>query len=235
MAKYDVKFIYAWPLKAQLLAVALLCAVVLFLAYFFDLSNLSGTLTKSRSKEIQLKKEMAVIFKDEATIRTSLKYVQQIEQALQTLKKEIISYTKLPELLNQMLNIGEKHQIHFHLFSPEAQEVIKIMAVVIPEEPVKKGKALPKKNKEEPKSLEIYAKVPIKIIAVGSYHDLSTFISLVANMQHIVSIGNFTLTNENKNAVLGEALAKQALSQNLLTLELTLEVPFLREGKNATV
>ena len=57
------------------------------------------------------------------------------------------------------------------------------------------------------------------------------FISQVANMPSIIVIGDFTISNESSNALLGEKLAQQAEAQHLLSAEMTLDVYHTLENK----
>ncbi len=52
-------------------------------------------------------------------------------------------------------------------------------------------------------------------------------------MRWLVAIGDFTISTENKNDVLGAKLAQEANSGNLLTTELTLIVYLLPENTDA--
>lgn len=191
----NFKNIYEWPLITRILIIGLVCAVVFYLGYWLDTSSLNEDLENTQRKEEDIKEQLKLVISKEEMTKNELSQFDMLEKLLSQWQKRMITYSELPEILNQILKIGATNHLHFSLFNP-GQEV-------------KEGS---------------YLKVPIKVIAVGSYHQLGDFISQVANLPWIVVVGDFTLSKENKNDVLGAKLAEQATAENLLTAELTLEV-----------
>jgi len=202
MKGIDFKNIYEWPLIRRSLVIGLVCVVVFYFGYRWDLSSLGTSLTSNRQQESDLKNQLETVISKEATIRDYTSQYSDFQLLLNQWQKKMIRYNELPGLLNDILKMGANYQLYFSLVDPG--------------EDTKEGD---------------YYKVPIKIVAVGSYHQLSEFISQVANLPQILVISDFTISRENKNDELGAKLAAEATEKNLLTAELFLEVYHLPENQ----
>lgn len=195
MVKLNIKNFYDWPATTRRLIVGLLCIVVFYFAYTWDIDAIKSTLANKKNKESDLKKELELVVKKEITISNGLTQYKDLVNLLINWQKKFVQYSDLPELLNMILKIGSLNHVYFALFTPgeQAQD-------------------------------NYYYKVPIRIIALGSYHQLANFISQVANMSWIVVISDFNISTEAKNDVLGPKLAAHATEQNLLTAEINLNI-----------
>lgn len=197
----NFKNIHEWPLITRILIIGLICAVVFYLGYWWDVSNLNERLVNTEHQEQDIKDQLKLVITKEEKTKSDLSQFAKLEKLLKQWQNTLINYSELPEILNQILKIGATNHLYFSQFNP-AQEV-----------------------KEE----QHYLKVPIKVVVVGSYHQIADFISQVANLPWIVVVGDFTISKENKNDVLGSKLAERANAENLLTAELTLEVYHLAD------
>lgn len=196
----NIKNIYAWPLTTRLLILGLLFAVIFYLGYLWDLSSLRTELADVTQQENEIKQQIESVIKKEASIRNELSQFDILKKTLSIWQQKLVDYNELPSLLNEVLKIGATNHLYFALFNPESEE-----------------------------REDIYAKLPIKVIAVGNYHQIALFLSQVVNMPWIVVIGDFILTNENRNDVLGARLAEQANAQRLITAEVKLIVFYIPE------
>lgn len=195
MPNLNIKNIYEWPLVTRALIIGLVCAIVFYLGYLFDITDLAKKLTSSTEKYNDVKQQIHMVIEKENIIKNEVIHLGRSKNLLNQLQNQLINYRDIPQLLNEILKLGANNQIHFSLFSPE-------------------------KNSSQ----NNYFKMPIHIIAVGSYHQLAQFMSEIANMPWIVVIGEFTFSNDFKNDVLGAKLAEQAAVQNLLLADFKLEV-----------
>jgi type IV pilus assembly protein PilO len=202
MPKYNLNNIYEWPMTTRYLVVGLICAIVFYLGYGWDISALKTQIANAQAKEDELKSQLTFVINKQIKIEREAAQLPKMQASLVEWQKKLINYADLPELLNQILKLGGNNQLHFSQFNPGAE-----------------------------KKVDIYLKVPIKVIVVGGYHQLASFVSQVANMPWIVVVGDFTLSKENKNDVLGSKLAEQATAENLLTAEITLEVYHLIDAR----
>lgn len=191
----NIKNFYAWPLAIHMLIIFLICVLIFYFAYGWDITRLQSKLANSKEKESDLKQQLELVIRKQILTSKEISHYFKLEKLLVDWQKQLISYPQLPELLNDILKMGTSNQIYFSQFNPG----------------------------EETKET-IYLKLPIKVIAVGSYHQLANFISQIANMPAIVVINDFTISNENKNDVLGSKLAEEANTRHFLTAELLLDI-----------
>lgn len=195
MRNLNIKNIYEWPLVTRSLIIGLICAVFFYLGYLLDITDLDKELNNSKDKANDLKQQIQLIIEKQNIIKNEVSHLGQSKLMLNQLQKQIVNFNNIPQLLNEILKLGANNQLHFSLFSPEKDA-----------------------------SANTYYKLPIHVIVVGSYHQLAGFLSQVANLPWIVVIGDFTISNNFKNDVLGAKLAEQAVAQNLLMADLKLEV-----------
>lgn len=195
MAKYDLNNIYEWPITTRYLIVGLLCVVVFYLGYMWDIADMKARIANNQTKVADLKTQLEFVIDKEAKIEKETAQLPKLEENLIEWQKKLVNYGDLPELLSEILKIGANNQLHFILFNPGDE-----------------------------KKVDLYVKVPIKIIVVGGYHQLATFVSQVANMPLIVAIGNFSISKENKSDTLGAKLANDANDSNLLTAEFEFDI-----------
>lgn len=195
MKKLDLNNIHEWPLATRCVVIALLCVVVFYIGYKWDIASLQKKLQTTQAEESDLKLQYQAVIKKQMAARAELTYFNEIGVLLTQWQQKLIRYNEIPELLNQILKIGNNNSLYFSLFDP--------------------GDATDDNH---------YQKIPIKIIAVATYHQLADFISQIANLPWIIVIDNFSISSDNKNDVLGNKLAETANSQNLLTLNLMLDI-----------
>ena len=205
MSKFDLNTIYEWPIMTRGLIILLLCAVVFYLGFYLDLSSMNNKLTSEKNTENDLKQQIKLVVDKESQVTHSLSRFDAMTTLQQQWQKSIINHANLPELLNEILKIGANNNLHFSHFSPG--------------NPIKEGS---------------YLKIPIKIVVAGDYHQVSSFMSQIANLPWIVVIGNFSLSTQNKAEVLGAELAKEADTQKWLTTLLQLEVYYIAEKSKAS-
>lgn len=196
--RYDLKRVYEWPLSLQLVLIAPLCALIFYLAYFLDYTSLNKDLITARTQENDLKQQLQLIFEQEAQLQQDVAQGSEFKIMLKEWQKKLITPAKLPDLLNEILKIGTVNGIKFDSLNPGDQ--------------TKDG---------------IYFKVPIKIIAVGGYHQMANFVSQLVNMQTLMTIQNIIIGKINQVAGTKTLEQQTGATTNTLGLELTLEVYYL--------
>lgn len=240
MKKMTLNNIYEWPLMTRILLLGLVFSAALYLGYRYDLTAQMKKLSQAEQQEVDIKQQIELVFRKNEIIKSEVARLPELRTALVQMGKELVTYNELPELLNGILKLGGDNHLFFSLFAPGAS-----VKVAMPE-PVKDASTdnsapaanaapTPAATSEpaapEPPKRFLFAKVPIKVVLVGTYHQIADFISQVANMPSIIVIGDFTISNESSNALLGEKLAKQAEAQHLLSAEMTLDVYHTLENK----
>lgn len=191
--------LYEWPWSRKIIFLAIIFTIIFYLGVWFDIYSLKDELQKSRNQEVVLKRQLDSSLEKVVIGFNDVSSLTKYQFDLQNWQNTLVQYKDLPELLNQILQIGQANNISFVLFAPQ-------------EKIVARGQ---------------YVNVPIKVIAVGSFHQMAVTFSQIANIKTIVSIGKFVMSNTNKPDVLGADLAKKATSENLLTAEFMLELYYI--------
>lgn len=189
--KYDVRQIYDWPLILRSVVIGVVCLLVFCLGYFVDFSSLFDQLKAAKQQEIELKSQFISLSEKVRQINSDLEKFPALSGALEQSQKKLITSSELSELLSEILKMGAQNELEFNSFSPGTE--------------TKDG---------------IHFKVPIKVVAVGTYDQIASFISQVANMDRIVSVGSVVLMKKDPNKFAME----QAAMGNRLTVEMVLDV-----------
>ena len=167
----DINNIPAWPTPIKIGGIALICVVLLFLGYYFLISDELDQYSQEQKKEETLKQT----FLDKKALAINLPaYKQQMEdmhQQFGTLLRQLPNKTEVPNLLVDITQAGLGRGLNFVLFKPE---------------------------KEKPQ--EFYAELPISIKVTGSYHELGQFVSDLAALPRIVTVGDINITTDAKSS-----------------------------------
>jgi type IV pilus assembly protein PilO len=170
MKNYDLKKIYEWPFLAQIFMVSVLSLSIVYLGYLVDLLPLKEEINTTISQEEDLKQQYKVSLDQQVSITSDILLLPKLEQLLNQWEKHFITAAELPSLLDTILKSGQENGLKFNLFDPGSE--------------VKKGK---------------YVMIPLRINTAGTYDQIASFMSDVANMSKLVVIGNFAISNENES------------------------------------
>lgn len=169
----DPQDIASWPLPIKIVGIVIVCGLLLFLGYYFLIADELTSLDQEQAKEEGLKKT----YSEKITLAVNLPaYKQQMEdmhQQFGTLLRQLPNKTEVPNLLVDITQAGLGRGLGFVLFKPE---------------------------KEKP--LEFYAELPINIKVTGGYHEMGQFVSDLAALPRIVTIGNIEITADPKTSTL---------------------------------
>lgn len=171
MKNIDLNSIYRWPLSRQLIVFIIIFIVVFYLGYRFMLSGIFLQLEEAERQELDLKQQISLAITKENTLNQEIMQFKKFEQLLARWQAKLITEAEVPQLLNEILKIGAANQITFSLFNP-SDEIVE----------------------------GAYEKVVIKITAVGTYHHIANFVSQLANLNKVVAIKDFSLTNDKNVA-----------------------------------
>lgn len=161
----DFNNIGSWPLPARILAIALICAAVIFAGYWFDTKEQIQVLEQAQAKEQELKQSFEKKQADAANLEAYRQQMKEMEKTFGALLLKLPSKTEIAELLVDISRVGLDSGLEFELFKP-GQEVRK----------------------------DFYAEFPISIRVRGSYHQLGNFVSGVAALPRIVTIHDLTIS-----------------------------------------
>ena len=172
----DLNNIAGWPLPVKYAGIALVGVALLFAGYYFVISDELVLYDQEQRKEQGLKD--TYLNKKGLAINLPA-YKQQMDemhQAFGTLLRQLPNKTEVPNLLVDITQAGLGRGLSFVLFKPE---------------------------KEKPQ--EFYAELPINIKVTGGYHELGQFVSDLAALPRIVTVGNIDIVADAKTGLLGMA------------------------------
>ena len=150
--------------KKVLILVAILCVIAGLYLYAFFLPQ-QETLKVARGELSRLAKELN---ESKAITRDLQKFkeqVQKLNEELKTALTQLPNEREIPEILKNISSLGKESNLEFTLFRPK------------PEEPQ-----------------QFYAKVPIELVALGSYHNIGIFFDKVSKLPRIINVVDFNMT-----------------------------------------
>jgi len=150
--------------KKVLILVAILCVIAGLYLYAFFLPQ-QDTLKVARGELTRLAKELN---ESKAITRDLQKFkeqVQKLNEELKTALTQLPNEREIPEILKNISSLGKESNLEFTLFRPK------------PEEPQ-----------------QFYAKVPIELVALGSYHNIGIFFDKVSKLPRIINVVDFNMT-----------------------------------------
>ena len=169
----DVNNISGWPLPIKIAGIALVSVALLFAGYWFLIADELTQYDSEQQKEATLKD--TYLSKKGLAINLPA-YKQQMEEMQQTfgtLLRQLPNKTEVPNLLVDITQAGLGRGLSFVLFKPE---------------------------KEKPQ--EFYAELPINVKVTGSFHQLGQFVSDLAALPRIVTVGSIDIVADAKTGTL---------------------------------
>jgi type IV pilus assembly protein PilO len=150
--------------KKVLILVAILCVIAGLYLYAFFIPR-QDELKVARGELSKLTKELN---ESKAITRDLQKFKEQVEKLNEELKNaltQLPNEKEIPEILKNISSLGKESNLEFTLFRPK------------PEEPQ-----------------QFYAKVPIELVALGSYHNMGIFFDKVSKLPRIINVVDFNMT-----------------------------------------
>jgi len=150
--------------KKVILLAAILIVITGLYLYFFFLPG-RDELNVTRTELSRLTKELN---ESKAIVRELQKFKEQIaklNEELKTALTQLPNEKEIPEILKNISSLGKESNLEFTLFRPK------------PEEPQ-----------------QFYAKVPIELVVLGSYHNMGIFFDKVSKLPRIINVVDFNMT-----------------------------------------
>jgi type IV pilus assembly protein PilO len=150
--------------KKVMILVAILCVIAGLYLYLFLMPQ-REELNFAKGELSKLTKELS---ESRAITRDLEKFKGQVEKLNEELKDaltQLPNEKEIPEILKNISSLGKESNLEFTLFRPK------------PEEPQ-----------------QFYAKVPIELVALGSYHNTGIFFDKVSKLPRIINVVDFNMT-----------------------------------------
>lgn len=169
----------SWPMPVKIAGVGVLGLAILAAGFWLFIQGGIDEYAEAKKKEDGLRD---TFFAKKALALNLNAYKQQMEDMRRTfgsLLRQLPNTTEVPDLLVDITQAGLGRGLEFVLFRPE---------------------------KEQPK--DFYAELPISLQVRGTYHDLAQFISDVAALPRIVTIGEIDIVVAKDNMLTMSARAR---------------------------
>ncbi len=167
----DFDNVGSWPIAVKSLVWAVLVIAVLIVGYYYHIEDLQLELANAEAQEVKLKKDFEAKAFQAANLEAYRQQMIEMEESFGALVSQLPSDTEVPGLLEDITNKGLLNGLD-------------IASIDLQKETAK----------------EFYVELPIAINASGSYHDLGAFISGMAGLPRIVTLHDFQITTDKKNA-----------------------------------
>jgi len=165
----DYSDISSWPYVLKLTLSAIIGFAILAAMFVLFYQPKLESIDIARAKEQNLKEQ----FQDKAGLAANLpayqKQMVEIKERFDSVLRQLPEQSEIPALLTDISQAGVEQGLEFRKFKPSAQQ---------------------QKN--------FYVRLPIQIEASGTYHQLAGFISLIANFQRVVTVGNLEIVRAGK-------------------------------------
>lgn len=161
----DFNNVGMWPLAGKAAVWVMLFALVVFGLYQVNISSLLEDFHKEEAREQTLRMDFEKKVNDSANLEAYRTQMAEMEASFEALLKQLPQETEVPGLLDDISVKGEDSGLVFDVVDLQAE-----------------------------KKEEFYIELPIEIVARGGYHDFGSFVSGIASLPRIVTLGDFSIT-----------------------------------------
>ena len=172
----DQHNIGSWPLYAYVLAIAAVSLTIMGIGTWYFVLPKQDTLAQARAQESKLKQRFEIKQRQVANLDAYRDQLETMEAQFGELLQQLPSRTEVPSLLNDISKTRIASGLEEELFKPRPEEM-----------------------------RDFYAILPNDLIVTGDYHELGRFVSGVAALSRIVTIGDVEIEPlRDKNGRTGE-------------------------------
>ncbi|MGK2914239.1 MAG: type 4a pilus biogenesis protein PilO [Porticoccaceae bacterium] len=175
----DIQNIGVWPLGIRLLVLIITFLLILGLGYSLHVKSLYENLGMAEAQEQQLRTSYQEKAFQAANLNAYRDQMAELEKSFGALLAQLPTDTEVPGLLEDITEIGYGSSLNIRTISLQPEV-----------------------------AAEFYVELPIKIVAVGGYHDVGTFVSGVASLPRIVTLQDFSMKADQGNHLVLEIEAK---------------------------
>ena len=164
----DINDIASWPLPIKMIAILIICIGILAGGYFFLISGELEVWDREKQQEQKLRQTYLGKKAIAINLPAYRQQMEDMERHFDTMRRQLPNKAEVPDILVDITQAGLGRGLKFSLFDPGAE--------------IKK---------------DFYAELPIRLVVRGSYHELALFISDLAALPRIVTIGNISITGKS--------------------------------------
>lgn len=153
-----------WPLAPRIAVLIALLVGTVAAVWWFDWRDQAEQLDRVRAEEVKLRADWVNKKKQSLNLAAYKRQLDETDRQFGALLKQLPNKAEMDQLLADINQAGLGRGLLFELFKPGRENV-----------------------------RDFYAEMPIEVVIVGSYHDLGEFVSDVARMPRIVTLGNINI------------------------------------------
>jgi type IV pilus assembly protein PilO len=158
-----------------------------------------GKLNKELEEGEAVKRDLARFRKEDESLQ------RELTLALAQLPNE----KEIPKLLRDISSLGKGSGLEFLLFKPKPEERVGTQPAGSDKSqpPAFSKSKTPARGTPQPTGpKEFYARVPLELIMLGSYHNVATFFDKISKLDRIINILNFSMGDVEETG--GETVVK---------------------------
>ena len=160
----DLNQVGSWPMAVKVIIWLITFVGALAAGYFVHVTNLQSELAKSQQKEIQLREDYETKYNAAVHLEAYRQQQKDMEESFEAILRQLPGDTEIPGLIEDITLVGLKNGLSFQ--SIDLQSEVRH---------------------------EFYIEKPIRISVTGSYHDIGSFVSDVADLSRIVTLHDFDI------------------------------------------
>jgi len=164
LQELDVNDIESWPVPFKIFAAMVVASLILFAGYWLDIKNQITDYQQVQRHEKDLRQSYLIKKKLSLDLPVYQKQMQTMKKTFAVMLRQLPDKTEIPELLIDITQAGLGRGLYFELFKPG-----------------------------EKRLFDFYAVAPITIKVRGTYHQLANFVSDLAALPRIVTVGNLDI------------------------------------------
>jgi type IV pilus assembly protein PilO len=158
-----------WPLLAQAGVALLAFGLVVFLSYYFLVTDINKNIEQEIQKEAKQIEEFKVKHLRTAYLDEYKKQLKEMESMLSIMLRQLPRKSEVPDLLVDISRAGIVSGLEFKLFKPDNEVPV-----------------------------DFYAELPINIRVQGSFHQLGQFVESLSGLSRIVTLHDFSIINTDE-------------------------------------
>lgn len=184
----------SWPYEVKAGLIVALCVLLLSLGFWFDTQEQLIVLDRAEQREAQLRTEFETKQNEASNLQAYRMQLREMKKSFGVMLRQLPLSTEVPGLLEDISKTGVATGLVFKLFKP-----------------------LPEKQQE------FYAELPIEISVMGTYHQLAQFVAKIAALDRIVTVNDFSITQEGVSGAAGQRSPAQqkAGTEGRLVMDIT--------------
>lgn len=183
----DIADLTTWPHWFRWVIIFLVGAALLYSGYHFLIEPEQQTLAKMERTEKQLRESFLIKKEQVVNLPAYREQMVEIQDRFGVVLKQLPNKTEVPALLIDISQAGLSRGLVFNQFKPG-----------------------------NPRTEEFYVTLPISVKVSGTYHQLAEFISDLAALPRIVTVGDMVIKGGGKNGSTALSMTAQVFTYQYL-------------------